>query len=270
MNDTKKFGITSNVLKILVIIIMIIDHIGMYMCRKFTYEEYYLLRSIGRMAMPVFAFLLVQGFFYTKDLKKFIYRIFCIAIIAQITLFIMGFINETKYNGNITVIYTNLNVLFSYTLSLLLITAIDRKQIIHKLSEEKNFIIRINMFVLILVAYLKLNIEFGLRIPFLFLEMYAIEKLFMNNGKLLHKREFHGMLEKIKYKVIYLVCITIAFASSLIFLQCSTGCKYAILASIILIGLYNGNRGKKNKLIQYGFYAIYPLQHLVLFILAVL
>ncbi len=269
MGETKKIGFTSNVLKIIVIIVMIIDHVGMYMHSDFFYDRYYLLRSIGRMAMPIFAYLLVQGFFYTKNLKKFIYRVFCIAIISQIVLFVMGFINETIYYSKGICLHRNLNVLFSYTLSLLLITAIDRKQIICKLSEDKNLIIRINIFVLIAVAYLKLNIEFGLRIPFLFLEMYAIERLFMDKGKLLHKREFNRKIEKIKYKTAYLACILIAFASLLIFLENSTGCKYAMLGSIVLIGMYNGNRGKNNKFIQYIFYAIYPLQHILLYILSI-
>lgn len=59
--------INSNVLKIFAVITMIIDHIGCYFSSKIAPDIYYLMRSIGRLAMPIFLYLLVQGFFYTKN-----------------------------------------------------------------------------------------------------------------------------------------------------------------------------------------------------------
>ena len=89
-----KKGLSSNILKIVAIIIMVIDHIAAYMYRDFNQDVYYVLRSIGRIAMPIFAYLLVQGFFYTKNLKKYIFRVFILATITQICLFILGFVNQ--------------------------------------------------------------------------------------------------------------------------------------------------------------------------------
>ena len=43
-----KKGLSSNLLKIIAIIIMIIDHIGLYMYNKLDQETYYLLRSIRK------------------------------------------------------------------------------------------------------------------------------------------------------------------------------------------------------------------------------
>ncbi len=41
-------------------------------------------RMIGRIAFPIFCFLLVQGFLYTRNLKKYLIRIFLFALISQL------------------------------------------------------------------------------------------------------------------------------------------------------------------------------------------
>ena len=52
-----KFGIFSNnVLKIIACITMLIDHMGVLLFPKIT-----ILRIIGRIAFPIFAFLLAEG-----------------------------------------------------------------------------------------------------------------------------------------------------------------------------------------------------------------
>ena len=218
------------------------------------------------MAMPIFAYLIVQGFFYTKNLKKYILRMFILATFTQICLMILGYINEVYYPKYWTSVNNYLGVVYSYTLSLLLLTIIDRKVIIKKLTENQNLIIRINIFVLILAAYLKFKIEFDLRIPFLFLELYAIEKLFMRDGILIKKSKS----AKLTKKVLYIILILVAFAISLLFITYSSGCIYAMLGAIIFIILYNGERGNNNKFIKYMFYLIFPIQHIILYLLGML
>ena len=76
-----KKGLSSNILKIIAIVIMVIDHIAGYLYKDFNQDIYYVFRSIGRMAMPIFAYLIVQGFFYTKNLKKYIFKIFVLSTV---------------------------------------------------------------------------------------------------------------------------------------------------------------------------------------------
>lgn len=216
--------------------------------------------------MPIFAYLIIQGFFYTKDLKKYILRMFILATFTQICLMILGYINEVYYPKYWTSINNYLGIVYSYTLSLLLLAVIDRKVIIKKLTENQNIIVRINIFILILVAYLKFKIEFDLRIPFLFLELYAIEKLFMKDGILIKKSKNVKLIEKVSY----IILILVAFAISLLFITYSSGCIYAMLGAIIFIILYNGERGQTNKLVQYIFYLIFPIQHIFLYLLAMI
>ncbi len=258
-----KKGLSSNCLKIIAIAIMIIDHIGGYLYPKIDHNTYYVLRSIGRIAMPIFAYLIVQGFFYTRNLKKYIFRIFVLATITQIGLLVLGIINQEYYPNYVTGVNNYLGVVYSYFLSLILLGIVDKKIIIKKLNEKQNLFVRINMFLVILLMYLKLQIEFDMVVPFLALEFYGIEKLFEKDSQLILKQKID-----IKKRSLYLFLILICLTISTLLIGYSSGCKYMMVASVVLIALYNGNSGKKNKLIQWLFYLAFPLQHVILYLLA--
>ena len=255
-----KKGITANSLKIIAVIIMIIDHIFSYVHYDYGDETYYFFRSVGRIAMPIFTYLIVQGFFYTKDLKKYIFRIFSIATLTQVILVVMGYINQ-KYFPNYWIGVNNyLGILYSYTFSLIMLMAIDKKVIIKKLNENQNLFIRINMIVLIVLLYSNLKIEFDMQIPFLMLEIYGIEKMFEVNGKLLLNDN-----PKIGKRITYIALIIISIILSTFFLNYSSGCKYASVLAVLFIAFYNGERGNDSKAVKYMYYMIFPIQHLVLY-----
>ena len=256
-------GLSSNCLKIIAIIIMVIDHIGGYLYQKINPNTYYVLRSIGRIAMPIFAYLIVQGFFYTKNLKKYIFRIFVLATITQIGLLVLGIINQEYYPNYVTGVNNYFGVVYSYFLSLILLGIVDEKKIIKKLNEKQNLFIRINLFIILLFIYLKLKIEFDMVVPFLILEFYGIEKLFEKDNQLILKQK-----KDVRKKSLYLLLILICLTISTVLIGYSSGCKYMMIASAILIALYNGNSGKKNRLIQWLFYLVFPMQHVILYLLA--
>lgn len=93
--------ISQEALKLLACITMLIDHIGyglVYpMYRQISvingasiigaqqlYTAYRLMRCIGRLAMPIFAFLLVEGFYHTKSRKKYALRLLLGAALSEI------------------------------------------------------------------------------------------------------------------------------------------------------------------------------------------
>lgn len=79
---------TATLLKLIAIISMLIDHIGAYLFYSGSHlvslQTINTMRSIGRMALPIFAFFLVVGYKKTRDRKKYISRMHIFAIISQI------------------------------------------------------------------------------------------------------------------------------------------------------------------------------------------
>ena len=64
----KKFGLTNNQLKIIAMISMLIDHIGVAM-----FPNVMILRIIGRLAFPIFAYMIAEGCFYTKNKARYFF-----------------------------------------------------------------------------------------------------------------------------------------------------------------------------------------------------
>ena len=248
-----KKGLTSNDLKIIAIITMLIDHIGYYLYSYLSFEIYVAFRIIGRISMPIFAFLIVQGFLHTKNIKKYISRILGLALITQICFYILHYINITNFPYYRNEVYRILNILFSYGLSLILLYILSQKKIIQKYNEIINIFIKLIIIILILIAYLNLEFDYGLRIPFIMIGLFFIEKLCPKDT----------WASKLKY----LSLILVVFLLSLIKVENGIICKYAMLLSLIFIAFYNGEKGNNNKFVKYSFYAFFPIHHTILYLI---
>jgi len=115
------------------------------------------------------------------------------------------------------------------------------------------------------LIYLTIKIEFNMQIPIMIIGLYGVEKIFQKDNKLLLKNE-----NTIIKRIIYVMMIAICFLISIAFLEVSPGNKFSILLSVLIIALYNGEHGRKDKRIQYLFYSIFPIQHIVLYLLAMI
>lgn len=75
------------------------------------------LTCVGRMAYPIFAFLLVEGYFHTSSLPLYLLRVFAGAVFAEVPFNLM-------YGGSIIYPFHQ-NVLWTFLIALLLITFLE-------------------------------------------------------------------------------------------------------------------------------------------------
>ncbi len=242
-------------LRIIACLSMLLDHIGF---------QYGLtpLRCIGRIAFPLFLYLIVNGYRHTSS--KFLYglRLAVFAALSQIpfSLFIRG-----------TTDYQKGNVFFTLLICLLCICLsdwMDRNRLLRRLS----------LLPMVLAAGLYLSgtisSDYGVKAVFLVTVFYLFDR---NNG-----------LDRVLTVLGLLVSLYYSFLLScgkqlLILVQGGTAVLPKLgqwellqlfsLLSLVFIFLYNGRPGPRpqnklsRKLVQYGFYAFYPLHMLALWAL---
>ena len=79
MNKEKRFEITSASLHIMAMAFMLCDHLWGTIVPGNDW-----LTCIGRISFPIFAFMIVEGYFHTSNLKKYAGRLFVFALISEI------------------------------------------------------------------------------------------------------------------------------------------------------------------------------------------
>ena len=120
---SKKFGISAAVLKWIAVVTMIIDHFAVAVYPQFAsyeYSVYYIMRKIGRLAFPIYCFLLVEGFFHTKNVKKYFRNCFLFAILSEIP-FNMAIFGQVFYSRG-------QNVYFTLCIGLATLIILDRRK----------------------------------------------------------------------------------------------------------------------------------------------
>ena len=80
---TPKSGLTGNQLKIIAMITMTCDHVGMQIFPQLLW-----MRIIGRLAMPIYAYMIAEGCRHTRDRKKYFLRLFGMGALCQIVYFV--------------------------------------------------------------------------------------------------------------------------------------------------------------------------------------
>lgn len=76
---TQTFGIDGFTLKCIAMVCMLIDHTGAVL-----FPQYRIMRIIGRLAFPIYCFLLVEGAVHTRDIRKYELRLLGFALISEI------------------------------------------------------------------------------------------------------------------------------------------------------------------------------------------
>ena len=92
MNMTLKpaFGLSGSALKIIAMISMVIDnHVALYLMDDST-VLYETMRCIGRIAFPVFAFLIAEGFIHTRSRYRYFFTLLGFAVISEIPWYLLN------------------------------------------------------------------------------------------------------------------------------------------------------------------------------------
>lgn len=92
MENTAARGLTSNTLKMIAMIPMTADHLTSVIFPNYPTDIGILfLHTAGRLAAPIFWFFIAEGYYYTRNIKKYIGRMFCLQLfhILHITLLLV-------------------------------------------------------------------------------------------------------------------------------------------------------------------------------------
>ena len=95
-------------LKIFALFFMALDHIGLAIVSFFPFtrgvaEVSNVLRGFGRLAMPLFVFMIVEGVIHTKNIKKYLLRLGIMATIISIFLIIITYV-KFDFDTDVTVL----------------------------------------------------------------------------------------------------------------------------------------------------------------------
>ena len=81
--NLEKYGLSTFALKIIAVTTMLIDHFAILFCGN-NETLYCILRGIGRLSFPIFCFVLVEGFFHTRNRLKYAIRLGIFALISEV------------------------------------------------------------------------------------------------------------------------------------------------------------------------------------------
>ncbi|MBR5227862.1 MAG: hypothetical protein IKV94_04400 [Clostridia bacterium] len=265
-------GIDSDTLKIIAVTSMLLDHIAYYFYDLIPNILYVSLRILGRLAMPIFTYQLVQGFFNTKNYNKYLKRIGIYALVTQILITLVMVVNIKIFSEYKTNIYTFGNILISFFIILILLKIIHEPILFKKLDKSQNIIMKIIAVLLILGIYIFVPLDYGISAPILAILIYMIEKFRIT--VLISKNNISQNFTGLLYKSISENTVKIVYISLILFslILCVIYCNisWIIILSIIPIMLYNGERKNADKKCKMLFYMFYPAHNVLLYITAML
>ena len=151
--------LSADILKILAMTIMLIDHIGAFLIER-SDPMYWPLRSIGRLAFPIFCFLIAEGAHYTHSMPKYMARLAAFALIST-----------PPYNlvhGSEWYSPDNVNVFFTLFLGYCCIAAYERFR-----DDRKRLLLSLSG---LLIVSLLLHADYGIRGMALILVLHLVRE----------------------------------------------------------------------------------------------
>lgn len=166
------FGISSALLKWIAVFSMVTDHFAASLYQFLPGSNitvYRMLRNVGRIAFPIYCFLLVEGFFHTGNRKRYLRNLVLFGIISELP-FNMAIFGKIFYPGG-------QNVYFTLALGICAMLLLERLE----LFCMKHFILQIITIIAFLLIGEVLEVDYHWKgiayiILFYYLKKLRIEK----------------------------------------------------------------------------------------------
>lgn len=236
MLQTKTTGFLSgNTLKLLAAVFMLIDHVGMIF-----FPQALIFRMIGRLAMPIFAYMVAEGCRYTRSPIRYLLGLGICLIICQIVLFI------GSADTDLCILATFcLGALVTFCLQRLKAALFDGSFFFKKLFWGVGFLV-LTLGIRSLCRYVYMAYGFwGCMLP-VFASLFHMPD------------SAPRFLRRLDSKWLHIATFTVGL---LLLCRNSVWIQYYSLFSLPFLLCYNGTRGKAK--IKYFFYIFYPV-HLAL------
>lgn len=209
-------------IKLIAIVTMVIDHIGL-----FFFPENFFLRTIGRIAFPLFAWLVANGAYHTKNIQKYFLRLLVFAFISQVPFMLTNRLIDPSS--------ISLNIFFTLSIGLgaiILIKKTNKKSLWALISSVSA------------IGATALGTDYG---GFGVLSIIAFYVYFKNK----------------KAMIISQIWIYILMSLYFLYLENALGLVEIFgLVGLLAVAFYNDKEGPK---LQYLFYLFYPLHYMVIY-----
>ncbi len=244
---------SSLAIKAVAIVTMLLDHIGYVFAGRLPDGVADVLRTAGRLALPLFCFLIVEGYVHTRDVRRYALRLLTFAVLSELPFDLM--LRRSAVPA-VFIDYGYQNVFFMLLLGLLAIWAIDVQTKLHR--PQLGYAMAV---ALALVAEL-IRADYGL------FGVGFIVVFFALRGNHVRVALAFTALLALRYT---LAVLGVSVADMLLlrpFVQ-PTDLSWAqtnlfALLALPLCFLANGKKGYSRPWLQWGFYAFYPAHMLVL------
>ena len=287
----KPLFLSSFILKIIALVTMTFDHVGLLLqtvdpFNPSTLEVATVFRSIGRLALPLFVFMIVEGVIHTKNFKRYLLRLGILAVLISIFFIVIEY---SSLRSDAAPLLRAGNIFLDLSLVALSIYLLNQKEIWKKLItllplgfSILSFIVKGleqgGMSIYWFPCFLTMQYDwFSLVLGIGFYYAYKLGDLYikmLEENKGLNKEIWEG---NGNYRLlINIISVFILAVVSLLYYACkfywpegvfwSVETQLLAIISGAFILLYNGTRGYNAKWFQYGSYLYYPL-HIIVIIL---
>lgn len=221
----EKKGLSQETLKVIACMTMLLDHVGAMFVRGYT------LRIIGRIAFPIFCFLMAEGAYYTKNPRKYALRLLIGALLSEIPF-------DLAFQRGLT--WRSQSVMVTLLLGFLAVEAIQNTQnnLLKLLAVSAGFAL----------GQLLQTDYGGYGILLIVLFSQARRKWWLQTVLV---AMFAWMMDSVPVQVLGMRIPIEMFA----------------LLAMLPIGCYSGRKRSDSKVLQWAFYLFYPVHLTVLVVI---